>query len=165
MAKITEVYMLVDGKQTGFTMQQFQGMRKADPAIRSRRFIPVDNRLYESTPEQFRIWQKDRKAYKDEKKRQEEANTPKFSFISWYDLDDDSLSTDDVGETVVESVIASSLRSARERLAPSEQELITALFYDGMTEREYAKILGISQPAVHKRLKKVLAKLKKYLGF
>lgn len=55
------------------------------------------------------------------------------------------------------------LRKARIMLLPDEQALIRALFDDGLSEREYAQMLGISQKAVNKRWHKVRAKLQKFL--
>ena len=55
------------------------------------------------------------------------------------------------------------LRRARTMLLPDEQALVKVLFDDGMSEREYAKMLGISQKAVNKRWHKVRAKLKKFM--
>lgn len=55
------------------------------------------------------------------------------------------------------------LRKARTLLLPDEQALVKVLFDDGMSEREYAKMLGISQKAVNKRWHKVRAKLKKFM--
>jgi len=46
-------------------------------------------------------------------------------------------------------------------LSSSERELITALFFDGLTEREYANKLNITQKAVNKRKHKILEKLQK----
>ena len=57
------------------------------------------------------------------------------------------------------------LRRARTMLLPDEQALVKALFDDGMSEREYAQMLGISQKAVNKRWHKVRAKLKKLMRF
>lgn len=51
------------------------------------------------------------------------------------------------------------LRAALLELEPDEAALIQALFYEGLSEREYAKQLGISQKGINKRRKKVLEKL------
>lgn len=55
------------------------------------------------------------------------------------------------------------LYAALELLTEKERSLIKALFFDEMTEREVARILGISQPAVHKQKNKILKKLKVFL--
>jgi len=46
-------------------------------------------------------------------------------------------------------------------LEPDERALIEALIIDGVTERDYAAQIGLSQQAVNKRRKKILEKLKK----
>lgn len=50
-------------------------------------------------------------------------------------------------------------------LAPEEQHLIRALIIDGVTERDYAAVSGISQVAVHKRKQRILRKILNILGF
>lgn len=55
------------------------------------------------------------------------------------------------------------LYTALELLTEKERELIKALFFDELTEREVARVLGISQPAVHKQKNKILKKLKVFL--
>ena len=55
------------------------------------------------------------------------------------------------------------LRAALLKLEPDEAALIRALFYSGISEREYARQLKISQKGVNKRKKKVLDKLRSIL--
>lgn len=55
------------------------------------------------------------------------------------------------------------LHKALARLSPDELALVSALFFEGMTEREYAKRLGLSQPAVHYKKVEIQTKLKKFL--
>ena len=55
------------------------------------------------------------------------------------------------------------LRTALLQLTAEEKALIDALFYQELTEREYALQLGISQKGVNKRRHKVLAKLRKII--
>lgn len=167
MAKITEVYMLVDGQQTGFTMQQFQSMRDADPAIRSRRFIAVDNRLYEATPEQFREWKREqnRKAY-------QKSSFPEYGVVSFdaFVKEDGTSACEfipneasDIAEEAAAELMIETLHRAFEKLTVEDRHLIQSIYFKGMTEREYAGIIGISQPAVPKRLCRVIRQLKKYL--
>lgn len=71
--------------------------------------------------------------------------------------------TEDVAETVAHLLLLDKLRSIISMLSENEQELIQALFFQGMTEREYAKECGVSQVAIHKRKNKIMAKLKIFL--
>ena len=60
------------------------------------------------------------------------------------------------------------LRDALSQLTENERELIYALFYSnggsGMSERDYAKLKGVSQPSVNQRKARILGKLKKILN-
>ncbi len=56
------------------------------------------------------------------------------------------------------------IRQALAQLSEEERYLIERRFWDGATERELAKELGISQPAVHKRLKQIVERLKVMLA-
>lgn len=53
------------------------------------------------------------------------------------------------------------IEEAMRVLSTSDRNLIHALFYDGYSEKEYAEKLGISQPAIHKKKKRILQVLRK----
>lgn len=55
------------------------------------------------------------------------------------------------------------LHIAMQELTSEELNIIKMLFYDEMTERDTAKILGISQAAVNKKKHRILKKLKKII--
>lgn len=69
----------------------------------------------------------------------------------------------DVGEEVELRIMSEKLHEAIKELSDEDAELVQALFFEGVTERHYAKELNISQVAVHKRKKKVLEKLRALL--
>ena len=52
------------------------------------------------------------------------------------------------------------LPEAMEQLTESEQELIRALFFEGVPAREYARRMGISDMAVRKKRDRILMNLK-----
>lgn len=57
------------------------------------------------------------------------------------------------------------LHHAIAALPKAERELIQAIYFDGVSEREYAQKKGISQMGVNKQRRKILSKLKMFLGF
>ena len=69
----------------------------------------------------------------------------------------DDESTED---QAIQRIRCSSLHEALTKLEAEEVALVKALYFCNMGEREYAKILGISQKGVNKRRHKVLAKLR-----
>ena len=68
-----------------------------------------------------------------------------------------------------ENIIAEELRSRVRRavaaLPKAERELIQAIYYEGLSERVYAKQHGINQRGANKQRRKILSKLKMFLDF
>ncbi len=129
--------------------------------------LPVHRELVDVTREVYvGFYQEKRKAKTVKEKDQRNAV---FSY--------DALDTDEtVGEEAFEDFIGPKLDDVVEkrflieklhlalaRLSEPDRELIEALYFDGLSEPQYAKTLGISQKAVNKRRHKILAHLKKFL--
>lgn len=70
----------------------------------------------------------------------------------------------DVTEAYEETQLLERLHEALQTLGEEERQLLKYLYYDGLTEREVAAILEISQPAVAKRKHKILQKLRNSLS-
>ncbi|GBC98040.1 hypothetical protein HRbin17_00535 [bacterium HR17] len=71
-----------------------------------------------------------------------------------------AIGAEDESDTVWVALV---IRQALSRLSEEERYLIERKFWDGATERELARELGISQPAVHKRLCRILERLRHLL--
>ena len=69
----------------------------------------------------------------------------------------------DVEKTVIHAVMLDRLKTALPLLSDSEQALIQAIFFDGLTEREVGFRLGMTQSVINKRKAKILAKLRKII--
>lgn len=65
-----------------------------------------------------------------------------------------------VEETVFRRISIEQVREAIAQLTEKERQLIDALYFQELTERDVAAMLGISQPAVHKQKIRILKKLK-----
>ena len=69
----------------------------------------------------------------------------------------------DVEKAVIHAVMLDRLKTALPLLSDSEQALIQAIFFDGLTEREVGFRLGMTQSVINKRKAKILAKLRKII--
>lgn len=67
--------------------------------------------------------------------------------------------------TVLKETEIEALRRAVSALPDADKALIKALFYDGLTEREYAKETGIPQKTINNRKMVILRKLRKLPDF
>ncbi len=68
-----------------------------------------------------------------------------------------------VEDSVIKAIMIQQLKESIELLSSDEIEMINALFYRGLTEREYAQITGIPQKTINDRKLRTLRKLKKLL--
>ena len=66
-------------------------------------------------------------------------------------------------ENVISRELKDRLHHAVEALPRGERELIHAIYFEGKSEREYAKQQGCSQNKIYKRRIKILSKLKVFL--
>lgn len=69
----------------------------------------------------------------------------------------------DVEKLVAVKMQIEALNKALDKLSPEEREIIQALFFDEVPQRDLAKKLNISQAAVFRRKEKTLEKLKIFL--
>ena len=77
------------------------------------------------------------------------------------DADSDYTSSSDyVPERVEIAIMMKKLSDCLFMLTDDELELIKAIFFDGVSEREYAQRKGIYHNAVHKKKVRILKKLK-----
>lgn len=68
-----------------------------------------------------------------------------------------------VEEMAIKAVMVEKLKESLGLLSSDEIEMINALFYQGLTEREYVKNVGIPQKTINDRKARTLRKLKKLL--
>jgi len=66
-------------------------------------------------------------------------------------------------DEVLDCLETKALHNCLDLLTSDEQSLINALFFEGMTEREYSKKSGIAQKTINDRKHRILGKLKNSL--
>ncbi|GHU90511.1 RNA polymerase subunit sigma-24 [Clostridia bacterium] len=116
--------------------------------------LRVDGKLISVS---YEVYQAYYRASRHERFLREQDEAHGVMLLDNYDI----AATTNIEDEVIRLMLREKVRRAVARLSPPERELIYALFYNGMTEREYAKYLGISQQGVGRRKKKVLENLKK----
>ena len=130
-------------------------------------FIEITNEEHESrkaTDEQF--YNEYYKEYERNRYLAALDRKNKVLSIEAFDSDDDNGvdfivdEDEDVEKQVTDKLMIEKLRSVLPQLSEDEQLLIRRHYYDNIPETELAKIYGISQQAISKRMLKIKAKLK-----
>ena len=140
--------------------------RETDRTYSDSLFIPVQGCLLEVMREQYTDFYRDKERWRYLQKL--DAKNSLLSLDGFADGEGNALDfiadeAADVAETVIHAVMVDRLKAALPLLSDSEQELIKALFFDGLSEREAAERNGVSQSAINRRKGKILAKLRKLI--
>ena len=138
-------------------------------AEKEKYIFKVEGKLVEVTPDvYYAYFGMERQERWQEEKQQEHA------VVSYDALDDGEtvgmeavpdLTSPSMEETAMTREIHEKLHHAVEALPKAERDLIHAIYFDGLTTREYAKLSGLSQTGVSYRLRKILSKLKSFMNF
>jgi RNA polymerase sigma factor (sigma-70 family) len=133
-------------------------------ADKEKYMIKVEGKLVEVTPDVYYAYFR-----MERQERWQEEKQQGHAVVSYDALDDGEtvgmevvpdLTTPSMEEAVMTREIYEKLHRALDALPKAERELIKALYFEGMTEANYAKVSGMSQTGVSYRLRKILSKLK-----
>ncbi|WP_457920799.1 sigma-70 family RNA polymerase sigma factor [Streptococcus macedonicus] len=161
-----KVYIKESGGYVELSYTDFCRRRQADKGYMDKLFIPVQGCLLEVVREQYADFYRDRERWRYLQKL--DARNSLLSLDGFTDSEGNPLDfiadeAADIAETVVNAVMVDRLKAALPLLSDSEQELIQAIFFDGLSEREVGARLGITQSVVNKRKARILRKLRKII--
>lgn len=156
-----KIFLLEDGEYIEIAYVDL--MKIIEQQEDKRYFLPLHGMLMEVSEEEYHRFYKDkrRQKYIEEESRNNGE-------ISYDVLANDKFNGEDilvdlelnVEELVEKNLAREQLYEALRMLNSEERQLIQAMFFEGKTEREYAKQQGIYPNAVHKKKKRILEKLR-----
>jgi len=161
-----KVYIKENGGYEELSYTDFCRRKQADQSYMDKLFIPVQGCLLEVVREQYADFYKDKERWRYLKKL--DTNHSLLSLEGFTDSEGNVLDfvvdeAVDIEETVIHAVMVDRLRAALSLLSDSEQALIQAIFFDGLSERAYSEKQGLSPSAIHGRKMKILSKLKRII--
>jgi len=106
--------------------------------------VPVDDELYKAD---------NREEY--QRYRNKTKHVPLSEIVA--DL------SSDVFEVYENAQLLEALKSALQKLPEHERQLITHIYYDGLSEQETAELLQVSQQTVNKKKHRIISKLRTIL--
>ncbi len=124
-------------------------------------FIELNGRQIPVSKEVYYAFK--RPAWKERKRRQVRAEK-ELSLEAFADAGFEIPSGEALVDEIVEDkLLLDMLSKALSELTEEERVLIDELFFNDKSEREIAREIGVSQPAIHKRRNRILEKLKKLM--
>lgn len=161
-----KVYIKESGGYVELSYTEFCHRRNADQTYMDKLFIPIQGCLLEVVREQYTDFYRDKERWRYLQKL--DTKNSLVSLEGFIDSEGNVLDfvvdeAVDVAETVVHMLMVDRLKAALPLLSDSEQTLIRATFFDGLSEREVGLRLGVTQSVVNKRKAKILMKLRKII--
>ena len=132
-------------------------------------YIKVDGTVVEVTKAVYHMYYK-----MERRERHLEEKDQKHSLVSYHALDtedvlgEEMLSTPDIAcveDVAIAHILQERLHQCLELLPPQDRELIHALYFEELSERQLAKRTGIPQRTINDRKRRVIAQLKKMFKF
>ncbi len=161
-----KVYIKESGRYVELSYRDFCCRRQANQSYLDKLFIPIQGCLLEVAREQYTDFYRDKERWRYLQKL--DTKNSLLSLDGFMDdegnaLDFIAYESADVKKAVIHAVMLDRLKTALPLLSDSEQALIQAIFFDGLTEREVGFRLGMTQSVINKRKAKILAKLRKII--
>ncbi len=161
-----KVYIKESGRYVELSYRDFCCRRQANQSYLDKLFIPIQGCLLEVAREQYTDFYRDKERWRYLQKL--DTKNSLLSLDGFMDdegnaLDFIAYESADVEKAVIHAVMLDRLKTALPLLSDSEQALIQAIFFDGLTEREVGFRLGMTQSVINKRKAKILAKLRKII--
>lgn len=163
-----KVYIKENGRYAELSYEDFCRRRETDRAYKDKFFIPVQGCLIETEQTHYIEFYRDKERWRYLQKLDKDNNLLSLEAVI---TDDDNVTgfdfiadeTVNVEEAVAHRMMLDKLRSALFLLSEDERSLINAIFFHGLSEREWSKNSGIPQKTINDHKRRILSKLKKLL--
>ena len=157
--KVIGVFVLENQVYEEISYSEFLRRYSIDEAYKNKHFIYVSQRLMEVSHDDYVRHYKELEHIRYLKKLDIENGL--ISMENMDDADSDNTSSSDyVPERAEIAIMMKKLSDCLLMLTDDELELIKAIFFDGVSEREYALRKGVYHNAVHKKKVRIPKKLK-----
>lgn len=163
-----KIFILENGKHKEITYQEFLKLKYDKKAFGNRKFVGVHGMIFEAEEKLYRKFYayKRRLLYIAETAEEENIEELSYDALTTAEFNGENIIVDaeqDFTEELELRIMTEKLHKCIDLLSPREKELIQAIYFQGLSERDFAKIEGVSQNAINKRKKRILAKLKIFL--
>lgn len=161
-----KVFVMENRQYTEITFEELQRREKEVIGYKEKYFLPLHGMLMEVTKEEYTLYYKEKRRERYIAEQAKKVGTFSYDALTTDEFNGEDILVDsniNPEEEAEHNIMIEILLSLFQKLSVEEQALIKAIYFDGMSEREYAEKLGIYHNAVHKRKLKILEKLKKLM--
>lgn len=137
--------------------------RQQRVTYQGRRFISLHGMLMEVSEDAYKAFYKDKRRQKYLNERSDDNSDFSYDMLTTDEFNGEDILVDEAADTAGEAeknLLLDKLHTALVELSEEEHTLLVQYYSERMSECELSDIYRISQQAVSKRVRKILAKLK-----
>ena len=160
-------FVLVNGSYQEAPTNELVENGRWKPGYENRRFVKLHGNLLEVDEKTYRDYQRQRRREKYLAEEAELHNEFSYNAADCAEYSGEELIVDiltNVEDEVIHNRMVEMVADAVENLPSSDYDLIHALYFDGLTEREYQDKSGLPQKTINNRRRRILRYLKKVVG-
>ena len=146
-----KVFILKNNEYIEITLQEHEVLKETMPGYLDKKFVFLHDCLMEVSEDFYVDFYRDKRRQKYLDECAVQCGTISYDMLSTDDFNGEDILIDhdvDVAEEVADSLMMEKLKQSVDLLLDEERKLVKALYFDNVSEHEYAKIIGISQAAV-----------------
>lgn len=161
-----KVFILENGSYVEISYEELCRRTELDESYEDKLFLPLHGMLVEVAEEEYKTFYKNVRRQKYLRELSVENEDFSYDILTTEDFNGEDILIDkeqDIEAIVEKKLMLDKLHNSLSLLSPEERRLIRAIYFEDLTEREFAKKQGVSQNAIHKRKQRILEKIKKIL--
>lgn len=161
-----KVFVLENNNYIEITAVELDERRSKDSSYQNKWFIPIHGMLMEVNEAVYREFYREEERQKYQRKQAEDMGEISYDMLTTDEMNGADILRDGaltVEEIVEIKLMVEKLRKSLALLAEDEWRLIDAIYFKGMSERQWSAISGVPQTTIGYQKRKILALLKKSL--
>lgn len=155
-----KVFILEDGTYLELSYAQFHQQKDT---YQGRHFLPLHGMLMEVSEDAYKAFYREQRRQKYLNERSKSNGDFSYDMLTTDDFNGKDILVDtitDTAEQAERSLLLDKLCKAVLQLPIDEQKLIVLHFQQGLPQTDLAKMLGINQSTVSRRLNRIIEKLR-----
>lgn len=141
-------------------------MNKSDESFTEKKFVPMQGCLLEVDEKTYK------EIYKEYERNRYVQRLDREHTVCCADAFEDkdasmyygNVAADEFENRIINRLMISKLVNALRQLSPDESIIIDLIYYKGMSQRNAAEAIGVSQSTLHYRIKNLLGKLREFIN-
>lgn len=159
-----KVFVLENNEYIEISYEELCERTKLNKEYVSKLFLPLHGMLMEVTENVYREFYREERRQKYLDYLAEENNVLSYDKLTNDEFNGADVVIDQsmpVEEIVEAKIMQEKLKACLHHLDDDERSLIEALFFKGLSERQWSSISGVSQPTIHRQKQRIISKIKK----